>query len=472
MSARWRFEPRVFELGDVRPFEALGALRERAGLFLLDSAAGAPCRHSLLAFDPLPAPPSPPRSLLALRELWRSLQPCAGEVVPGPFHGGLLAALPYDLGVAGERAVATAPEPWGEDQLVAGLYVDFIVRDEQLSRAWLVLGEAPGDGRATVSERRDAVLAQLARAPRGAALGAHAPVRHVSSAEHLARIERCRAAIACGEIYQANLAHRFTCAVYGDPVDWYERLRAVNPAPYMCFARWGDGGDDTSGRDGERALLSASPELLLEFDGELARTRPIKGTARRELDAQRDAHAARALLASPKDRAELAMIVDLERNDLARVCRPGGVWVEGFPTLASYAHVHHLMADVVGRPRAAVDAFDLLAALFPGGSVTGAPKLRAMDWIGRLEGEGRGLFCGSAGFVDTRGRAHWNILIRTLVWRGRSRGEGAFSFRVGGGITWPSVAVSEERETLDKAQGLLEALCQAPSRVASPWTMR
>ncbi len=460
MNPRWRFEPRVFELGDVQPCEALSALRERPGLFLLDSAAGAPRRCSLLAFDPLPAPAAPPRSLHELRELWRALELCAGDCVPGPFHGGLLAALPYDLGVAGERAVATAPEPWGEDQLVAGLYVDFIVRDEQRGEAWLVLGDSPGDGRAPVDDRLKSVRAALSRAPQRGPLRAASLQRHVASAEHLARIERCRAAIARGEIYQANLAHRFTCAAQGDPVDWYARLRSVNPAPYMGFARW------TDSRGVERALLSASPELLLEYDGELARTRPIKGTARRSADAQQDAQAARALLASAKDRAELAMIVDLERNDLARVCEPRGVWVEGFPTLASYARVHHLMADVVGRPRAGLDAFDLLAALFPGGSVTGAPKLRAMDWIGALEGEGRGLFCGSAGYVDTRGRANWNILIRTLVWRARSRADGEFSFRVGGGITWPSDAQAEERETLDKAQGLLDALADGPARVA------
>ncbi len=461
MSARWRFEPRVFELGDVQPLDALSALRERSGLVLLDSAAGTPRRHSILAFDPLPAPASPPRSLRDLRELWRTLELRPHDPVPGPFHGGLLALLPYDLGIAGERAVATAPEPWGEDQLIAGLYVDFIVRDELSSRAWLVLGHAPGDGRAPVEERREALLAELASAPRAGPIHAQAPLRHVPSAEHLARIERCRAAIARGEIYQANLAHRFTCEAQGDPIDWYARLRAVNPAPYMCFARWRDA------VEGERALLSASPELLLEYDGELARTRPIKGTARRSVDAELDARAARELLESPKDRAELAMIVDLERNDLARVCEPRGVWVEGFPTLASYARVHHLMADVVGRPRAGLDAFDLLGALFPGGSVTGAPKLRAMEWIAALEGEGRGLFCGSAGYVDARGRANWNILIRTLVWRGRSRAQGQFSFRVGGGITWPSDAHAEERETLDKAQGLLDALCEGPARVAS-----
>jgi len=227
----------------------------------------------------------------------------------------------------------------------------------------------------------------------------------------------------------------------------------------MCFASWGD----ADSRSPRGAILSASPELLLEFDGELARTRPIKGTAARREDPVEDARSAQRLLDSAKDRAELAMIVDLERNDLARVCARRGVWVEGFPRLESYARVHHLLADVVGRPRADVGAFELLEALFPGGSITGAPKLSAMARIAELEGEGRGFFCGSAGFVDLRGHAAWNILIRTLLWRETARG-GELSFRVGGGITWSSHAEAEERETLDKAQGLIDALAPSPDR--------
>ena len=148
------------------------------------------------------------------------------------------------------------------------------------------------------------------------------------------------------------------------------------------------------------------------------------------------------------------MIVDLVRNDLGRIARPGRVWVEGHPRLESYARVHHLMGDVVCEPRADVDGIDILAALFPGGSVTGAPKLRAMEIIAELEGEGRGFFTGSLGFVDTRGHAAFNILIRTLLWRP----PGEFSFRVGGGITWSSDAGREDAETLDKAAGLIAAL--------------
>jgi para-aminobenzoate synthetase component 1 len=451
VNSRLRFRPRVFELADVEPASALAALSAHSRPVLLDSARGEPSRFSLLAFDPLATEADAPHtpSIGALRALHARLEAADGDVVPGPFHGGLLGALAYDLGVAGERAVEVAPEPWGAPLAAAGLYVDFLVRDEHARRTWLVLGDEPGDGRASVASRRERILAELAAPPLASACEAGELVRWTAPAEHRARIERCREFIAQGDIYQANLAHRFTCGADGAPHAWYARLRRVNPAPYMGFLEWRGG-----------ALLSASPELLLEFDGELARTRPIKGTAPRAAEAELDAARARALLASEKDRAELAMIVDLERNDLARVCEPRGVWVEGFPRLASYAHVHHLMADVVGRPRAGVDAFTLLEALFPGGSITGAPKLRAMQRIAELEGHGRGFFCGSLGFVDLRGRAAWNILIRTLVWRPTPAGSraGELSFRVGGGITWASDAAAEERETLDKARGLIETL--------------
>ncbi len=275
-------------------------------------------------------------------------------------------------------------------------------------------------------------------------------VRHTQAAEHCARIERIRADIAAGEYYQANLAHRFTCAVEGHPLAWFVRLVRINPAPYMAFLDFGAG-----------ALLSASPELLLEVDGRSARSRPIKGTARRASETDADRALAEALLASEKDRAELAMIVDLVRNDLGRVARTGSVRVEGdFPRLESFAGVHHLLADVVAELAPGRDAIDALAALFPGGSITGAPKLASMGAIAREEGAGRGFFTGSLGFVDVRGRAAWNILIRTLVWRPRpgAAGAGEFSFHVGGGITWSSRAEDEERETLVKAARLIETL--------------
>ncbi len=455
-----RFQPRVFDLETAASFAELFArLASRRGSIALDSAGGSPRRFSVLAFDPLRGVRLPD-SIAGLRAVWSALAQVPGDDVPGPFHGGFLGALAYDLGVAGERVVRVAREPWGTPRVVGGLYTDFVVVDEARARAWLVLGEDPGDGRPDVATRR----AEIERI-----LGAEAPtlepvratgdsVFATPSGQYRARIGELRERIAAGDLYQANLAHRIERAVCGDPRALYLRLRRVNPAPYMAWLTW-DGANSAGGvADSSGALLSASPELLLEFDGSVARTRPIKGTAPRGTDAESDARLATELLASAKDAAELAMIVDLERNDLGACAVPGGVRVEAFPKLETYASVHHLTADVTARVRSGVDAFDLLAKLFPGGSITGAPKLAAMDAIAELEGVGRGFFTGSLGFVDTRGHAAWNILIRTFVWRPRENGAGELCFHVGSGITWSSDAELEERETAHKAAGLLRAL--------------
>jgi len=450
-----RFLPRVFGLpGGLDAGELLARLRSRRGLVALDSAGGEPRRFSLVAFDPLLGI-APPATLVDLRIALATLRLEAGDPVPGPFHGGFLGALSYDLGVAGERPLEVGSDPWRSPRAVGGLYVDFVVRDERSGAAWLVLGEDPGDGRPALGARRREILALLdtPAMPDPTYRPVGPLVRRTPAVEHAARIERARERIAAGEFYQANLAHRFTRSIEGDPVDLYCALRARHPAPYMGYLAW-DAALASGGEEFPRgALLSASPELLLEFDGEIARTRPIKGTAARGTTREDDERRARELLASAKDLAELAMIVDLERNDLGRVCVPGSVRVERHPHLESYATVHHLAADVVGRPRPGRDAVDLLAALFPGGSVTGAPKLAAMAAIARLEGEGRGFFTGALGFVDLRGRATWNILIRTLVWK-----PGEVSFHVGGGITWSSDARAEDDETLTKGAALAAVL--------------
>jgi anthranilate/para-aminobenzoate synthase component I len=435
----------------------------RSGLAALDSAAGEPRRFSWIGMDPRPLDPQ--ELGLGLAGIGSALRATPVDSLPaalagagpdrwGPFRGGFLGAVAYDLGVAGERALQVAGEPWGFPLMAGGIYGDYLVRREADGRGLLVLG-APwtSDWRA----RRAAELARALQRPAPPARLRAAPaVRDVAGAEHGRRIERLRQWIAAGELYQANLAHRLCAQVEGDPIDAYRRLRRANPAPYMGYLEWSEGAE-------RRAILSSSPELLLEVDGLMARTQPIKGTAARSAQPEQDARAARELLASAKDLAELAMIVDLERNDLGRLARPGGVWVEGFPTCRSFARVHHLMADVWARLRPGVSALEVLAVLFPGGSVTGAPKLAALRAIAELEGQGRGFFCGAMGFVSaepdpSRGQqAAFNLLIRTLLWRDRA-GSGEVSFQVGGGITWSSRAAQEDQETMAKARALLEAL--------------
>ena len=463
-----RFRPRVTPLpsGPVDLLDTgavLARLADRRSPVALDAPAGEPQRYRLVAFDPL-AGVEPPRDLESLRAYVARLVPEPGDALPGPFHGGFVGALSYDLGVSGE-ALTLPADPWGTPPIVGGLYTDFVVIDAELGRAWLVLGEAPGDGRPPLNVRRAEILERLARAPQPLTLAMPLGplVRHTPPAEHARRIERARTSIAEGDFYQANLAHRFTRRMRGTPLDLFRRLRAVNPAPYMAFLAWGGNAERPA-----LALCSASPELLLEFgeDGgrRVARTRPIKGTAARSDDPQEDARARERLLASTKDRAELAMIVDLERNDLGRIARPGSVRVGAFPRLETYAGVHHLVADVGCEPRGDIDATAVLAALFPGGSITGAPKLASMRAIAALEGEGRGFFTGSLGFLDTRGHATFNILIRTIVWRPIEDDDaGEVSFHVGGGITWSSDAAAEDQETLVKGARLALALEGEPA---------
>jgi para-aminobenzoate synthetase component 1 len=452
--------------GTPPPEVCLSRIRAHEGLVLLHSASGEPRRFSLLAFDPLRdshgEPATPRQSLEGLREFRARLTPVAGDALPAHFAGGVLAALSYDLGVQGAaldlpRDSRTAP------LVVAGLYTDFIVFDHERDVTWLVLGEDPGDGRASVREREDHLIAELERQRVDAAVTPLGPlVREVDGAVHRARVSAVRERIAAGEIYQANLAHAFHRDLAGDPVDIYLQLLRVNPAPYMAYLAWRDGAE-------RGAILSASPELLLEFDGRTARTRPIKGTSARHADPALDAAAARDLLASPKDRAELAMIVDLERNDLGRVAVPRSVRVDGFPTLSSYASVHHLSADVSAQVRPGLDAADVLAACFPGGSITGAPKLASMEAIAELEGAGRGFFSGSLGFWDLADRACFNILIRTLCWTpNEAPGTGRVRYHVGGGITWGSDPEAEECETMVKGERLARALDAAPQVVGDP----
>lgn len=446
----------------------LAALAARPFGAALDSAGGAPRRWSLVALAALPEAlvGAPPRTLLGLRDWLAGLAPEGAEAVPGPFASGFVGALAYDLGVAGEDQVLPPPA-WPNPPLVGGLVTDFVTvehgPDGAPLRAWLVLGDFAADPAtaaraagcvAPLAERRAEFLSAFAAAPAdpasavGAVRALGPLVRTVPAEEHVRRVRAVQAHIGRGECYQANLAHRYERAVAGDPTALYLRLRALAPAPYMGLVRWPAEGAYAAG-----ALLSASPELLLEVerDGAL-RTRPIKGTAPRGRDADEDGALRAALLASAKDRAELAMIVDLERNDLARVAAPGSVRVSGFPTVETYRNVHHLVADVHAELAPERDAVDALAALFPGGSITGAPKVASMAVIAELEREGRGFFTGSLGCLDVLGRARFSVLIRTLVHR-----PGEVSFHVGGGITWRSEPEAEERETRVKGAALAAA---------------
>ena len=248
--------------------------------------------------------------------------------------------------------------------------------------------------------------------------------------------------IAAGDVFQVNLSQRFTAQGRHDPLDLYLRLKEESPAPFAAFLQWKD-----------LAVVSASPESFYQTRGDILVTRPIKGTRPRGTDPDDDDRLAAELLASPKDRAELTMIVDLERNDLGRVCEYGSVVVRDPLTIESFAQVHHLVATVEGRLRQDAGPVDVIRALFPGGSITGAPKIRAMEIIDELEPNRRSLYTGAIGYLSQGGSSGFNIAIRTILVEGDRA-----SFQVGGGIVADSDPEAEYEETLAKGKGMLAVL--------------
>ena len=271
---------------------------------------------------------------------------------------------------------------------------------------------------------------------------------NLTAAEYQSRVKRALDYIYRGDIYQVNLSHRLTAPWPARAWDLYEALGHASPAP---FSAWLDCGD--------LAIASASPELFLHLDDRSIRTRPIKGTRPRRADPAADRGLARELRHSAKENAELLMITDLLRNDLGRVCEYGSVQVPDLVRLECFPQVHHLVSTITGRLRAEISHVTALARCFPGGSITGTPKIRAMEIIDELEPVTRGPYTGSLGYLGFNGRSQWNILIRTAIYQ-RHRAW----FQVGAGIVADSDPAAEYQETLDKARGFLEALnCLLPN---------
>jgi para-aminobenzoate synthetase component 1 len=445
-------------LDGIAPADAADAFRDLAGLALLESARpGRAGRWSFLVADPVvvlegSAPGDDPfaEARAALARLDREPTP------PGapPFAGGLVGHLAYDLGRRLERLPALSADDLRLPDLRLGLHAWTIAWDGRDGRAWLA-------GRAV-----DKDVHGLERALAGVRARAYASVRvplrgepplpplvfrsELGRATWLEQVERVRAAIAAGELYQANLTRRLVAPYDGEPWPVFRRLRSGEPAAFTAFIDLGRH-PETGAR---RALVSASPEPFLALDARgRVRTDPIKGTRPRGRTRAEDRALAAELLASGKDRAENTMIVDVLRNDLGRVCRPGSVRVPRLWRLERTPSVQHLVSTVTGRLAPGSDAFDLLAATFPGGSITGAPKIRAMELIESLEPVRRGPYCGAALWMDAGGAMGSSILIRTFVADGRR-----LTLHVGGGITWRSDPATEWDETRTKARGPLRAI--------------
>ncbi|MGF1612091.1 MAG: aminodeoxychorismate synthase component I, partial [Kiloniellales bacterium] len=283
----------------------------------------------------------------------------------------------------------------------------------------------------------------LADLPEPAAAGAAAAANFTRPA-YEAAVQRGIDYIHAGDIFQANLSQRFSARLPAGetPFMLYRRLRALNPAPFAAYLKFG-----------QDVIASSSPERFLKLSDGQVESRPIKGTRPRGHDAAEDEALARELLASEKDRAENVMIVDLLRNDLSRVCRDSSVAVPELCVLERYATVYHLVSTIVGELRPGKTAVDLLEASFPGGSITGAPKIRAMEIIAELEPTRRGPYCGSIGYIGFDGDMDSSIVIRTFSIHGDQ-----VSFQVGGGIVADSRPAEEYEETLAKGRALLAAL--------------
>jgi para-aminobenzoate synthetase component 1 len=380
---------------------------------------------------------TPEDPLRLLREL---LEPGAAAALPEPFAGGAIGYFGYDLGRRFERLPYLAADDEELPELAVGLYDWAVVIDHHQGQAWLASAlRAP-----ETAQHWPALVDRFSR-PVGPRARTHfrtlSPIRsNMARSRYLNAFERIQRYIHEGDCYQVNLAQRFEVRASGDPWTAYQALRVVNPAPYAAYLNLPFA-----------QVLSASPERFLHVRGGRVETRPIKGTRPRAGHPRLDAERAQELRESVKDRAENVMIVDLLRNDLAKSCRPGSVRVPRLFEVESFASVHHLVSTVTGELAPGRDALDLLRGCFPGGSITGAPKLRAMQIIEELEPHRRGVYCGSIGYIGYDGAMDSNIAIRTLVCRA-----GYARFWAGGGIVADSVGEQEYQETLDKAAPFLQ----------------
>jgi para-aminobenzoate synthetase component 1 len=361
-----------------------------------------------------------------------------------PFQGGLIGFLGYDLAPQVERLPRHAPRTSRLPDIRFALHDTAVTIDARSGKVELWAWDLTGEGRPAAERRCRSwrkALERALRAPRAAGTGSPGilPTSSVDRATYIASVNRALEYIAAGDVFQVNLSQRFSARGHFDPLTLHTRLKQESPAPFAAFFRWKD-----------LAIISASPESFYETRGDTVITRPIKGTRPRGVEPAEDERLAAELLASPKDRAELTMIVDLERNDLGRVCEYGSVVVKEPLAIESFAQVHHLVATVEGRLRPSAGPIDVIRALFPGGSITGAPKIRAMEIIDELETNRRSLYTGAIGYFSQHGTSAFNIAIRTILVEGDSA-----SFQVGGGIVADSDPEAEYEETLAKGRGML-----------------
>ena len=388
-----------------------------------------------------------------LRELMKEFTPVAVPGLPR-FCGGAVGYVSYDAVRLSEKIPDRHARDERLDEITFGFYRDLIVFDNREHRV-LIISAIIGDERNDLSVSYAAARARIDRTIERLAvpLGV-CPVNvhqrgevlsNVKRSDYEAAVEKCKEYIKAGDIFQVVLSQRFSVAVDGDPFDLYRLLRTVNPSPYMFFL-------SVNGQ----SVVGASPEMLVRVEHGLVEMRPIAGTSPRGATEADDKAAAQRLLADPKERAEHVMLVDLGRNDVGRVSAPATVRVEEMMHIEHFSHVMHIVSNVKGTLKEGCDVFDALFSCFPAGTLSGAPKIRAMEIIDELETCRRGLYGGALGYIDWSGNLDTCIVIRTIHYR-----DGIASVQVGAGIVADSVPAREYEETVHKGQALFTAIRDA-----------
>jgi len=430
------------------------AIRQLDKPILLDSSGNDRGRYDIISAKPTQCIALYAASLPHFRVVFEKLRELSQHFVPIeaadlPFTGGLLGYVGYDV-THKKYALKDYSEAHSDNDLPSvyfGAYGWAIIQDHKLKQCELIahpackqteleetlaiinssLSSEPPSG-----ESRDARSFQLSSE-------IQSNLNEAGYQEHFQKVQEY---IRAGDCYQINLARRFSAAYLGDPFVAYRLLRTIAAAPYSAYIEFDD-----------KAILSFSPERFIRLDGTTVTTEPIKGTAARSKNQNEDEALAQSLLASEKNRAENLMIVDLLRNDLGQVCEAGSITVDKLFELQSFKTVHHLVSRISGELRADEDAISLLAACFPGGSITGAPKKRATEIIRELEPDARDIFCGSIAMISSNGKMDSNIAIRTITCANNQ-----LHCWAGGGLVADSVAEDEFQETWHKVGKLLEAL--------------
>jgi anthranilate synthase component 1 len=356
-----------------------------------------------------------------------------------PFSGGWFVYLGYELAAEIEPKLSLLPDPV-LPRAFAVRCPAALIRDHRAMRTFAVCEESASNCIAIMQEDLQTIAIDTPRhAPGPASIRA---VGEEDPGLFTQAVDRTKQYITAGDVFQANLSRGWSFEVGMPAADIYARLSASNPAPFAGCARWGDSW-----------IISSSPERLLSIRNGSASTRPIAGTRPRSSETSRDHRLSAELIANPKERAEHVMLIDLERNDLGRICEPGSVEVDEMMVIESYAHVHHIVSNVRGRLRTGITPGMAIRAVFPGGTITGCPKVRCMEIIAELEASPRGAYTGSFGYLNRDGSMDLNILIRTMVKHGST-----LRLRAGAGIVADSEPQAELDETRAKARGLLEAL--------------